>query len=71
MKGEMAMVGPVRYRLPTPLFSAERAYDTPYGRGSRLAQVRGRHGIPWEEKFAFDLYYAKHVSFCTIFTFFG
>jgi len=64
LRGEMAIVGP-RATLP-----AQAALYTPRQR-RRLelkpgvtgwAQIRGRTGIPWEERIELDVWYAEHRS---------
>ncbi|MBA2546311.1 MAG: sugar transferase [Solirubrobacterales bacterium] len=64
LRGEMAIVGP-RATLP-----AQVALYTPRQR-RRLelkpgvtgwAQIRGRTGIPWEERIELDVWYAEHRS---------
>jgi lipopolysaccharide/colanic/teichoic acid biosynthesis glycosyltransferase len=65
LRGEMSMVG------PRPTIEAQVADYTPYQR-RRLevkpgitgwAQVKGRAGIPWEERIELDVWYVDHRSF--------
>ena len=65
MLGHMSLVGPrpllVEY---LPLYNhtqRQRHLVRPGLTG--LAQVKGRNAITWEEKFAYDVEYANHVSF--------
>jgi undecaprenyl phosphate N,N'-diacetylbacillosamine 1-phosphate transferase len=65
MKGDMSLVGPrpllVEY---LPLYNEmekQRHLVKPGITG--WAQVNGRNAISWQQKFAFDVYYAHHVSF--------
>lgn len=65
LKGDMSIVGPrpllVKY---LPLYSEEQRHRHDVRPGlSGLAQINGRNGISWEEKFAFDVEYTKKVSF--------
>ena len=65
VQGDMAIVGPrpllVRYLLR---YSAEqrRRHDVRPGL-TGYAQVHGRNGISWEEKFRLDVEYTKNVTF--------
>jgi len=65
LKGDMSIVGPrpllVEY---LPLYSAEqnRRHDVKPGI-TGWAQVNGRNGISWEEKFKLDVWYVDHQSF--------
>jgi lipopolysaccharide/colanic/teichoic acid biosynthesis glycosyltransferase len=65
LRGEMSMVG------PRPTIEAQVVDYTPYQR-RRLevkpgitgwAQVKGRAGIPWEERIELDVWYVDHRSF--------
>jgi lipopolysaccharide/colanic/teichoic acid biosynthesis glycosyltransferase len=65
LRGEMSMVG------PRPTIEAQVVDYTPYQR-RRLevkpgitgwAQVKGRAGIPWEERIELDIWYVDHRSF--------
>lgn len=65
LKGDMSFVGPrpllVQY---LPLYSEEQAHRHDVLPGlTGLAQVNGRNAISWEEKFRYDVEYARHVSF--------
>jgi lipopolysaccharide/colanic/teichoic acid biosynthesis glycosyltransferase len=64
LRGEMSIVG------PRPTIEAQVADYTPYQR-RRLevrpgitgwAQVKGRAGIPWEERIELDVWYVDHRS---------
>jgi lipopolysaccharide/colanic/teichoic acid biosynthesis glycosyltransferase len=64
LRGEMSMVG------PRPTIEAQVVDYTPYQR-RRLevkpgitgwAQVKGRAGIPWEERIELDVWYVDHRS---------
>ena len=65
LKGDMSFVGPrpllVQY---LPLYSSEQAHRHDVLPGlTGLAQVNGRNAISWEEKFRYDVEYARNVSF--------
>ena len=65
LKGDMSLIGPrpllVRY---LPLYSARqlRRHEVRPGM-TGWAQVSGRNGLSWEEKFECDLWYVEHLSF--------
>lgn len=65
LMGDMSLIGP-RPLLPEYLplyndFQKQRHNVRPGITG--WAQVNGRNAISWEEKFKFDVYYAKNASF--------
>ena len=64
-KGDMSIVGPrplvVQY-LPYYTENERHRHDVRPGL-TGLAQVNGRNSLSWEDKFGFDLEYAKNVSF--------
>jgi len=66
IKGEMSLVGPRPLLMEyLPLYSEEqfrRHFVRPGLTG--WAQVNGRNAISWEEKFALDIWYVDHQSFC-------
>lgn len=65
IKGDMSIVGPrpltVKY---LPYYSEEerRRHDIRPGL-TGLAQINGRNGLQWEERFAYDLKYVDKVTF--------
>lgn len=65
LKGDMSLVGPrpllVQY-LPLYNKRQHRRHDVRPGI-TGLAQINGRNSISWEEKFEYDVQYAKHVTF--------
>lgn len=65
LKGDMSFIGPrpllVEY-LPYYTKREHHRHDVRPGL-TGLAQVRGRNSLSWDEKFAFDVEYAKTVSF--------
>ncbi|MDH5424072.1 MAG: sugar transferase [Gammaproteobacteria bacterium] len=65
IKGDMSLVGPrpllVEY-LPLYSDKQKRRHDVKPGI-TGWAQVNGRNGISWEEKFKLDVWYVDHQSF--------
>lgn len=65
LKGDMSIVGPrpllVKY---LPLYNEQQRHRHDVRPGlTGYAQVHGRNGITWEEKFRYDVDYVRHVSF--------
>ena len=65
LKGDMSLVGPrpllVQY-LPLYNKGQHKRHSVLPGI-TGLAQINGRNSISWEEKFEYDVQYAKHVTF--------
>jgi len=65
IKGDMSIVGP-RPLLPKylPYYTDEERHRHDVRPGlTGYAQVRGRNGISWEEKFRYDVEYVKNITF--------
>ena len=65
LRGDMSLVGP-RPLLPQylPRYNAEQRHRHDVRPGlTGLAQVNGRNAIRWEERFAYDVAYARNVTF--------
>ncbi|MGV6845135.1 MAG: sugar transferase [Lutibacter sp.] len=65
VKGEMSLIGP-RPLLPEylPLYSTEQKKRHLVKPGiTGWAQVNGRNAISWQQKFEYDVFYVKHISF--------
>lgn len=65
IRGEMSLIGPrplaVQY-LPYYNEKEQHRHDVRPGL-SGLAQVKGRNGLQWEERFAYDLEYVSKITF--------
>jgi undecaprenyl phosphate N,N'-diacetylbacillosamine 1-phosphate transferase len=65
IKGDMSIVGPrpllIQYLPLYDDYQKQRHEVRPGLTG--LAMAKGRNALTWEEKFAYDTYYANHVSF--------
>jgi undecaprenyl phosphate N,N'-diacetylbacillosamine 1-phosphate transferase len=65
IKGDMSIVGPrpllIEY-LPLYNNHQKRRHEVRPGL-SGLAMAKGRNALTWEEKFAYDTFYVKHLSF--------
>ncbi len=65
VRGDMSFVGP-RPLLPEylSLYTEEQNHRHDLRPGlTGLAQVSGRNILSWDERFAFDLFYVRHISF--------
>jgi len=65
LKGEMSFIGPRPLLIEyLPLYNEEQAsrHDVTPGI-TGWAQVNGRNVISWKEKFEYDVYYVKNLSF--------
>lgn len=65
LKGDMSLIGPrpllVRY-LPRYNEVQRHRHDVRPGL-TGYAQAHGRNGVSWEDKFAMDVWYTKHITF--------
>lgn len=64
VRGDMSLVGPRPLLMEyLPLYNPEQARRHEVRPGiTGWAQVNGRNGIDWEEKFKLDLWYVEHHS---------
>ena len=65
LKGDMSIVGPRPLAVVyLPWYNEEEKHRHDVRPGlTGLAQINGRNGLQWEERFAYDLYYVKNLSF--------
>tara|TARA_A100000164_G_scaffold367681_1_gene389928 strand:+ start:130 stop:738 length:609 start_codon:yes stop_codon:yes gene_type:complete len=65
VKGDMSFVGPRPLLMEyLPRYSKEQISRQNVKPGiTGLAQVKGRNSISWDEKFKFDIFYIKNISF--------
>lgn len=64
-KGEMAIVGPrplATIYLPYYIEEEKKRHDVRPGL-TGLAQVNGRNSVSWDDKLAYDVEYASHITF--------
>lgn len=65
IKGDMSIIGPrplLEEYLPYYTEKEMHRHDVRPGL-TGLAQVNGRNGVYWEQRFAYDLEYANHITF--------
>ena len=65
IKGDMSLIGP-RPLLPEylPLYNVVQQKRHAVAPGiTGWAQVNGRNGISWKQKFKYDIWYVEHISF--------
>jgi lipopolysaccharide/colanic/teichoic acid biosynthesis glycosyltransferase len=64
LRGDMSLVGPRPLLMQyLPLYSTEQARRHEVRPGiTGWAQVRGRNGLPWADRFALDVWYVDHRS---------
>ena len=65
LKGDMSIIGPrpllVRY---IPRYNEEQHHRHDVRPGlTGYAQAHGRNAVSWEDKFAMDVWYTKHITF--------
>jgi lipopolysaccharide/colanic/teichoic acid biosynthesis glycosyltransferase len=65
LKGQMSLVGPRPLLMEyLPLYSSQQARRHEVRPGlTGWAQVNGRNGLSWDEKFALDVWYVDNQSF--------
>lgn len=65
LKGDMSLIGPRPLAVSyLPYYTDEERVRHSVRPGlTGLAQASGRNGLSWEEKFAYDVEYANHVTF--------
>ena len=65
LKGDMSIVGPRPLRVQyLPYYSSEEKHRHDVRPGlTGLAQVNGRNGLQWEERFEYHLLYLDKISF--------
>ena len=65
LKGDMSVIGPRPFLVKDMVFFDEKTIKRQSVKPglSGLAQVNGRNGISWEDKFKYDLEYTEHISF--------
>ena len=64
LKGDMSVIGPRPFLVKDMVFFDEKTMKRQSVKPglSGLAQVNGRNGISWEDKFKYDLEYVGHIS---------